>query len=132
MFYFNYKTISLDHYLFNPEAFNCLFVEDEINKLKINCETAFFSFNNDTFFAFKFNIERIKVERLTVDFQLGVITESNRNQFFLLLLDNNVKVKEVVLRHTEFSIYNNLINVSKIDFVCFISIKNLSILNSQI
>ncbi|KAF7624703.1 F-box domain-containing protein [Meloidogyne graminicola] len=110
----DFQFINFEEYIFNPEMIKLLFDNKEISKMKINCQRAFFYFENQNFNLWKFTFDRFVINNhLSITFENISTIEMDSNFLLELLLNKgklfrNVHLSNPISNLT--TLYNILIN----------------------
>ncbi|KAF7636675.1 F-box domain-containing protein [Meloidogyne graminicola] len=120
-----YGFVKFTDFMFNPAMFNLLFYNDEIEKLKLYCNRAEISFHNQNIEAWKFNVNRLVINKtLVINFEKSNPTEEDNN--FLFKFFANIGLVLSQPKENQIIIYNNFVdhiatakNVTKVSCIQF-------------
>ncbi|KAF7623481.1 F-box domain-containing protein [Meloidogyne graminicola] len=119
IFNFDYAYIHFKEAIFNPEIIKLLFDSEEISKIKLSCDWAVFNFNNQHFNVLKSTLDYMSItQKVDINFDYINTTEEDNDFILKLLLNENYRIPEVVLRYptdSQIVIYNNLHLETSID-----------------
>ncbi|KAF7639401.1 F-box domain-containing protein [Meloidogyne graminicola] len=126
--------VQFNEYILNPEMVKLLFDDDEISKMKFNCQTVRMTMFNHSMDDLKFTFDYLVINSsLHILTDIGRISEKGKIIIFNILLSEGYRIPEVVfpdgIRINDLTIYNKIINdletatdltklVNKIKFYC--------------